>query len=40
LTAYGSEQDRRRSQAAGFDFHVTKPADPEALELLLTRPSA
>jgi CheY-like chemotaxis protein len=39
LTAYGSEQDRRRSRAAGFNFHVTKPADPETLELLLTRPS-
>jgi two-component system CheB/CheR fusion protein len=35
LTAYGSEEDRRRSQAAGFDAHVTKPADPLHLLKLL-----
>jgi CheY-like chemotaxis protein len=31
LTGYGSEEDRRRAFAAGFDFHLTKPADPEEL---------
>ena len=26
LTAYGREQDRRRSSQAGFDAHLLKPA--------------
>jgi CheY-like chemotaxis protein len=35
LTGWGQEEDRRRSQEAGFDYHLTKPADPEALQRLL-----
>jgi CheY-like chemotaxis protein len=35
LTGYGQEEDRRRSREAGFDEHLTKPADPAALEALL-----
>ena len=36
LTGWGQEDDRRRSQEAGFDHHLVKPASPEAiLELLL-----
>ena len=35
LTGWGQEQDRRRSQSAGFDFHLTKPVEPAALERLL-----
>jgi PAS domain S-box-containing protein len=31
VTGYGQEEDRRRSQEAGFDCHLTKPVDPEAL---------
>lgn len=31
LTGYGSAKDHERSIAAGFDHHVTKPADPEVL---------
>jgi CheY-like chemotaxis protein len=27
LTAYGSDQDKKRAFAAGFDVHLTKPAD-------------
>lgn len=36
LTGYGQEEDRRRTQAAGFDYHLTKPADPLVLQRLLT----
>lgn len=32
LTGYGQTQDRRRSQEAGFDAHLTKPADLAALQ--------
>jgi CheY-like chemotaxis protein len=35
LTGYGQEEDRRRAKEAGFDEHLTKPADPAALEALL-----
>jgi PAS domain S-box-containing protein len=35
LTGYGQEEDRRRSLAAGFDLHLTKPVDPEELKRLL-----
>ena len=35
LTGYGQHEDQRRSHEAGFDFHVTKPADPKELERLL-----
>jgi signal transduction histidine kinase/DNA-binding response OmpR family regulator len=35
LTGYGREEDRRRSQEAGFDHHLAKPVDPEQLLRLL-----
>jgi CheY-like chemotaxis protein len=35
LTAYGSDEDRRRYELAGFDRHFTKPADPAEVEQLL-----
>jgi CheY-like chemotaxis protein len=35
LTGYGRDQDRRRSEAAGFDFHIVKPADPALLVQLV-----
>src|SRR5262252_10955781 len=35
LTGWGQEDDRRRSREAGFDAHLTKPADPAALQRLL-----
>jgi CheY-like chemotaxis protein len=35
MTGWGQEEDRRRSQEAGFDYHLVKPADPEALRQLL-----
>ena len=37
LTGWGQEADVERSRAAGFDHHLVKPANPEAiLELLRT----
>ncbi len=35
LTAYGSPEDRQRAFDAGFDHHLTKPADPKELLRLL-----
>ena len=35
VTGYGREEDRRRSKAAGFDLHLTKPVDPAKLRALL-----
>jgi len=35
LTGWGQEEDRRRSQSAGFNHHLTKPADINVLETLL-----
>jgi two-component system CheB/CheR fusion protein len=35
LTGYSREQDVARSRAAGFDMHLVKPFDPDALRLLL-----
>jgi CheY-like chemotaxis protein len=38
VTGYGQEEDRRRSQEAGFDYHLTKPVDPEVLQAFVARP--
>jgi signal transduction histidine kinase/CheY-like chemotaxis protein len=35
MTGWGQEEDRRRSQEAGFDHHLIKPVEPEALHKLL-----
>jgi PAS domain S-box-containing protein len=35
LTGYGQAEDRRKSKAAGFDHHLTKPVDDEALATVL-----
>ena len=35
LTGWGQENDRRRSQEAGFDYHVVKPVEPAAIMRLL-----
>lgn len=37
LTGWGTQQDRDRTRAAGFDDHVTKPVDPETLLALIDR---
>lgn len=31
VTAWGFDEDRARSQTAGFDLHLVKPADPDVL---------
>jgi CheY-like chemotaxis protein len=38
VTGYGQDEDRRRSQEAGFDYHLTKPVDPKALEAFVAQP--
>jgi two-component system CheB/CheR fusion protein len=35
LTGYGQPEDRERTRASGFDWHVTKPPTPEQLNRLL-----
>src|SRR5581483_12055665 len=35
LTGWGQQADRRRTAQAGFDHHLVKPVEPEALESLL-----
>ncbi|HEY6863818.1 MAG TPA: chemotaxis protein CheB [Burkholderiales bacterium] len=35
LTGYGRDEDRRLSQEAGFDYHLTKPVDLQKLKTLL-----
>ena len=40
LTGYGEQEDRRRAERAGFDSHLTKPADPQALLGLVASPGA
>ncbi len=35
LTGWGQDNDRRKSQGAGFDSHMVKPIDPAALKKLL-----
>lgn len=37
VTGWGTEDDKRRSRAAGFDAHLTKPASEDALAALLSR---
>jgi CheY-like chemotaxis protein len=31
VTAYGRVEDRARALGAGYDVHITKPVDPQAL---------
>jgi PAS domain S-box-containing protein len=40
LTGYGQAEDRRRSREAGFNHHLTKPPDPDALAALLQSPQS
>jgi PAS domain S-box-containing protein len=40
LTGWGREDDRRRTEAAGFDHHLVKPTDPAALAALIASTAA
>jgi CheY-like chemotaxis protein len=35
VTGWGTEEDRRRAQHAGFDDHLVKPVDTKRVSLLL-----
>jgi signal transduction histidine kinase len=35
VTGWGQEEDRRKSKEAGFDYHLTKPVEPQALMQLV-----
>jgi CheY-like chemotaxis protein len=37
LTGWGRDEDRLKSQEAGFDGHLTKPVDPADITKLLAR---
>jgi two-component system CheB/CheR fusion protein len=37
LTGYGRDEDRRRALEAGFDEHLTKPADPSRVSAILDK---
>jgi signal transduction histidine kinase/ActR/RegA family two-component response regulator len=37
LTGWGQEGDRQKSREAGFDHHLVKPVEPEAILELLTK---
>ncbi len=39
MTGYGTDKDKARSIAAGFDQHMVKPADPELLRVWLEKRS-
>jgi PAS domain S-box-containing protein len=40
VTGWGQDEDRRRSHEAGFDHHLVKPVQPQALMKLLTELSS
>lgn len=35
MTGWGQDEDRRRTKAAGFDFHLVKPVEPSDLKQFL-----
>jgi len=37
VSGYGAEADRRQSRASGFDHHLTKPIEIEALQRLISQ---
>ena len=39
VTAYGQDEDRRRSHEAGFEQHLVKPVDPDDLRRALDCPA-
>ena len=39
LTGWGQDEDKLNTQRAGFDHHLTKPADPDRIDALLAKVS-
>jgi CheY-like chemotaxis protein len=37
MTGYGQEEDRRKTQEAGFDLHLVKPVDADELTRIFAR---
>ena len=37
LTAYAGEMDRQQAIAAGFQCHLAKPVDPEAVVAMIAK---
>jgi len=37
LTGYGQEDVKQQAMAAGFDYHLVKPVDPDALHGLVAQ---
>ncbi len=37
LTGWGSEDDKRQSREAGFDYHLTKPVEVTSIQSILAR---
>ena len=37
LTGWAQEEDKRRAVAAGFNFHLTKPVDPDQVDALIAQ---
>jgi PAS domain S-box-containing protein len=37
LTGWGQDDDRRHTSEAGFDYHLTKPTDPDELQTVLAK---
>jgi PAS domain S-box-containing protein len=40
MSGFGADEDRRRAHKAGFDHHLVKPVEPEALRALLAPPES
>jgi CheY-like chemotaxis protein len=40
LTGWGSEDDKRQSREAGFDYHLTKPASAAEVEKVFAQIAA
>jgi DNA-binding response OmpR family regulator len=40
LTGWGQEEDKKKALEAGFDHHLIKPIDPDALEALMAAGTA
>jgi len=37
LTGWGQDEDKRKTRDAGFDHHLVKPVEPQALQELLSQ---